>query len=59
MWFFARNNIPQDITNRNPQPNRWGKPRALFSSDDCAINEFFSDQVCFLLLLVSAAEIGG
>jgi len=44
VWFFARNNIPQDITNRNPQPNRWGKPRALFSSDDCAINEFFSDQ---------------
>jgi hypothetical protein len=44
IWFFSRNNIPADITHKNPAPSDWGKPRAFFSSDDCSMGQFFGDQ---------------
>lgn len=44
IYFFTRGNIPADITSQSPNPQRWGKPRAFFSNDDCTIKNFFGDQ---------------
>jgi hypothetical protein len=44
VWFFARGNIPADLTAGSPKPGSWGKPRAYFSTSNCAIGDFFGDQ---------------
>lgn len=45
VWHFPRNNIPQDIVNKRPDPSTWGAPQALFgdSSDpnSCDISQSF------------------
>lgn len=30
MWFFARDEIPSDISSGSPDPDSWGMPTALF-----------------------------
>ncbi|KIY49974.1 glycoside hydrolase family 16 protein [Fistulina hepatica ATCC 64428] len=43
VWFFSRDDIPCDITNKSPQPSTWGTPSAFWSSDDCSIADHFYD----------------
>lgn len=34
VWFFPRGQIPQDITDGNPDPSTWGNPEANFPNND-------------------------
>ena len=43
IWHFPRNNIPQDITAKNPDPTQWGTPAATFPSTHCDIPSHFRD----------------
>ncbi|KLT39292.1 hypothetical protein CC85DRAFT_251404 [Cutaneotrichosporon oleaginosum] len=42
-WFHPRYNIPDDITNGNPNPDNWGTPVAHFPSTSCSPYQFFYD----------------
>jgi hypothetical protein len=41
VWYFARDQIPADITAGNPNPTGWPTPVALFSDDGCDIASHF------------------
>ncbi|ELU41912.1 hypothetical protein AG1IA_04064 [Rhizoctonia solani AG-1 IA] len=41
--FFHRSTIPNDITNKVPNPSLWGKPTALLSNSSCPPNKYFWD----------------
>jgi len=45
VWFFPRADIPDDITNKNPDPGSWPVPVAFFSTASCPMSQFFTDQV--------------
>lgn len=48
IWFFHRSTIPNDITNKVPNPELWGKPTALLSNTSCPPNRYFWDhQIVF------------
>lgn len=50
--FFHRSTIPNDITNKVPNPELWGKPTALLSNTSCPPNRYFWDhQVCLCATL--------
>ncbi|KAI0079374.1 hypothetical protein K474DRAFT_649827 [Panus rudis PR-1116 ss-1] len=53
VWFFPRGQVPQDITDGNPNPDNWGTPAALFqSSDTCNIEQSFQQhQIVFDITL--------
>jgi hypothetical protein len=44
-WHFARNEIPDDINARNPNPSSWGSPAAFWSATSCDIGKHFFDHV--------------
>ncbi|KIK50458.1 glycoside hydrolase family 16 protein [Collybiopsis luxurians FD-317 M1] len=48
IWFFSRNEIPSDITNKNPDPSTWGTPSAVFNNDACDIASHFSEHTLTL-----------
>lgn len=41
VWFFARGEIPHDITTGVPNPASWGLPSAKFSGQGCDIDSHF------------------
>ncbi|EPT03012.1 hypothetical protein FOMPIDRAFT_1028995 [Fomitopsis schrenkii] len=41
VWFFSRDEIPQDITSQNPDPTSWGTPTAIFPSTGCDMATHF------------------
>ncbi|KAH9930333.1 concanavalin A-like lectin/glucanase domain-containing protein [Fomitopsis serialis] len=43
VWYFQRNAIPSDITNKNPDPTSWGTPAAAFPSTSCDMASHFYD----------------
>ncbi|KAF8892226.1 concanavalin A-like lectin/glucanase domain-containing protein [Infundibulicybe gibba] len=43
MWHFARNEIPDDITSKKPNPDSWKTPVAVFSSKSCDMPSHFFD----------------
>lgn len=43
IWRFLRPSIPQDITDKTPDPSTWGTPAAFFPSTNCDIASHFSD----------------
>jgi hypothetical protein len=43
IWRFQRDQIPQDIQNGDPNPESWGIPVALWTSDSCDIAASFKD----------------
>jgi hypothetical protein len=43
IWRFDRNQIPEDIQSGNPNPDSWGTPVALWSTDSCDIASSFKD----------------
>ncbi|KAI9464744.1 concanavalin A-like lectin/glucanase domain-containing protein [Boletus coccyginus] len=48
MWRFARDNIPQDITNQTPDPASWGEPTGFWSAATCDIGaNFYSHTLVF------------
>lgn len=46
VWFFARADIPAEISNGSatPDPQRWGTPLADFPSTHCDIDKHFTNQ---------------
>lgn len=44
IWFFPRDSIPDDLTNKKPQPSGWGNPKAFWSSQTCSTGKFFGAQ---------------
>jgi hypothetical protein len=40
VWFFPRNAIPADITNKTPNPSSWGLPAANLQGS-CNIDQHF------------------
>jgi len=42
-WFFARDEIPSDITSGNPDPTTWGEAAAIFPNTGCDIASHFYD----------------
>ena len=42
-WRFPRDQIPQDIQDGEPNPDSWGTPVSLWTSDSCDIASSFSD----------------
>ncbi|KAH7926045.1 glycoside hydrolase family 16 protein [Leucogyrophana mollusca] len=43
MWFFARSEIPADLTARAPTPSTWGTPAGYWSAQTCNIAGNFQD----------------
>lgn len=44
VYFFSRNDIPQDIVDETPDPTGWGTPAASFSNaDGCDISQSFQN----------------
>ncbi|CED83827.1 glycoside hydrolase family 16 protein [Phaffia rhodozyma] len=41
--YFARSQVPSDITNGSPEPSAWGTPMANFPSTTCNTSTFFKD----------------
>lgn len=48
IWFFSRNEIPQDIQSGNPDPSTWPTPMALWSADTCDMASNFYDHTLVL-----------
>jgi hypothetical protein len=44
-WHFARNEVPQDITDSAPDPTSWGTPAAFWSAQSCDMASHFYDHV--------------
>ncbi|KAF5350269.1 hypothetical protein D9758_007777 [Tetrapyrgos nigripes] len=40
VWFFSRSEIPEDITSKNPNPDKWGTPSAFWAADSCSMDHF-------------------
>ncbi|KAB5592190.1 hypothetical protein CTheo_4341 [Ceratobasidium theobromae] len=48
IWFFHRSVVPNDITQKVPNPSMWGKPTALLSNTSCPPDKYFWDhQIVF------------
>lgn len=44
IWQFARDSIPQDISNKQPAPDTWGTAAADFPKTHCDIGAKFTNQ---------------
>lgn len=55
--FFPRGEIPEDIENKNPNPDSWPVPQAFFSADTCSMAEFFKDHV-FIYNITLCGDLG-
>ncbi|KAI0792005.1 glycoside hydrolase family 16 protein [Abortiporus biennis] len=44
VWFFQRQQIPQDILDGQPNPNSWGTPFGAFTNGNCDIADAFKNQ---------------
>lgn len=57
IWHFARSQIPRDISSKEPNPDEWGMPHAVFGGDSCDVDKYFKDMslviniVSFFLVL--------
>lgn len=45
-WMFPRDEIPQDIQDRSPDPDSWGTPIARWTDQSCDIQNAFQDMQC-------------
>ncbi|KAG6888851.1 hypothetical protein C0992_007347, partial [Termitomyces sp. T32_za158] len=43
IWHFARDEIPEDISQKRPNPCAWGEPVAFWSSAACNIDSHFRE----------------
>ncbi|GAA5881871.1 hypothetical protein JCM16303_003445 [Sporobolomyces ruberrimus] len=44
IWSFLRDEIPADITAGNPDPTKWGTPKARWDATSCDMKKFFGPQ---------------
>jgi hypothetical protein len=44
IWHFERQSIPHDIYSGYPNADSWPTPNAFLSTDNCAVDSFFSSQ---------------
>lgn len=44
IWNFHRDNIPQDLSSGNPNPDNWGPPVFTTKQGSCTIDDHFKDQ---------------
>jgi len=58
VWHFAREDVPEDITSKNPNPDSWGAPVAFFSTDSCPMSQFFTDQT-FIFNITLCGDLAG
>ncbi|KAH6607586.1 glycoside hydrolase family 16 protein [Trichoderma cornu-damae] len=43
IWNFPRGAIPEDIENKEPSPDEWGQPVAIFGGPSCDVNRYFKN----------------
>ncbi|GAA5954012.1 hypothetical protein JCM21900_005380 [Sporobolomyces salmonicolor] len=43
-WFFARDSIPSDITEKNPDPSSWATPDMYVAASSCDPSTYFGPQ---------------
>lgn len=43
VWHFARGQVPEDIAAKQPQPDKWGLPEAVFGGKSCDVDDYFKD----------------
>ncbi|PON29393.1 hypothetical protein TGAM01_v201642 [Trichoderma gamsii] len=43
IWHFARGSIPRDIENKEPDPESWGQPVAIFGGSSCDVDTYFKN----------------
>ncbi|TVY37898.1 putative endo-1,3(4)-beta-glucanase [Lachnellula subtilissima] len=60
IYFFARANIPADITSGKPDPTKWGLPMANFDSKygSCDVGASFPEQTIYFDTTFCGAEAG-
>jgi len=59
VWFFARQNVPSDITAQAPVPEGWGTPSAFWPASDCNPFEFFKNHGVILDTTLCGDWAGG
>lgn len=43
IWHFPRGYIPRDIENKEPDPESWGQPVAIFGGPSCDVDTYFKN----------------
>lgn len=43
IYFFPRDQIPQDIATGSPNPSSWGAPRSRWENEGCNTSDFFDE----------------
>ncbi|TQV96523.1 hypothetical protein V2A60_003085 [Cordyceps javanica] len=43
VWHFNRASVPADITAKQPRPEGWGKPQAVYGGSKCDVKSHFRD----------------
>ena len=43
IWHFSRSQIPTDITDKQPDPESWPQPDAIFGGSSCAVDKYFKN----------------
>ncbi|KAL7922241.1 glycoside hydrolase family 16 protein [Trichoderma austrokoningii] len=43
IWHFARGSIPRDIEKKEPDPESWGQPVAIFGGSSCDVDTYFKN----------------
>ncbi|UKZ73836.1 hypothetical protein TrVFT333_001489 [Trichoderma virens FT-333] len=41
IWHFPRGLIPRDIEKKEPDPDTWGQPIAIFGGSECGVDKYF------------------
>ncbi|KAH9909969.1 glycoside hydrolase family 16 protein [Xylariomycetidae sp. FL2044] len=59
MWEFGRNEIPDDITAKTPDPSTWGTAAADFPNTDCDIGSHFKNQSIIINIDLCGQYAGG
>jgi hypothetical protein len=57
IWHFARGSIPGDIENKQPDPESWGQPVAIFGGSSCDVDTYFKN-MRLVLNIVSIRSLG-
>lgn len=57
IWHFPRGSIPRDIEAKEPDPDSWGQPVAIFGGNSCDVDTYFKN-MRLVLNIVSTRFIG-
>ena len=41
VWHFSRGSVPADIKAKQPDPNQWGLPEAIFGGSSCEVDSYW------------------